>query len=258
MSSRFSFSGRDTPSPAAQFRRRGGAELELLFELSIITLILALVPPIWRLGGQFHHRGGHSRTHCVNKLRNISLALHNYNNTYGGLPPAYTVDADGKPLHSWRTLILPWLDQQALYDKIDLSKPWDDPANAEAAASAVPAYLCPSADLEPNQTVYLAVTTSDSCLRPMKSLSIAEITDGTSNTILVIEVPVKSAVPWMAPRDADLFLALSSKPDDDLHHTGGYFAGFADGSVKFLSSKTDPSTLRSLTTAARGDVVGQY
>ena len=69
---------------------------------------------------------------CANNLKQIALALRNYESVYHALPPAYTVDAEGKPLHSWRTLILPYLEQQALYDKIDLSKPWDDPANKEA------------------------------------------------------------------------------------------------------------------------------
>ena len=54
------------------------------------------------------------------------------NRTYKALPPAYTVDADGRPLHSWRTLILPYLEQEPLYQTIDLSKPWNDPANAKA------------------------------------------------------------------------------------------------------------------------------
>src|SRR5262245_36536395 len=72
------------------------------------------------------------RVICANNLKQIGVALHSYHDKYGSLPPAYTVDASGKRLHSWRTLILPFLEGDDLYQKIDLTKPWDDPANKEA------------------------------------------------------------------------------------------------------------------------------
>ena len=64
----------------------------------------------------------------------------NYEQAYNALPPAYTVDANGRPLHSWRTLILPYLEQESLYQTIDLSKPWNDPANARAVETAFPSF----------------------------------------------------------------------------------------------------------------------
>ncbi|APZ94979.1 DUF1559 domain-containing protein [Fuerstiella marisgermanici] len=67
------------------------------------------------------------RLQCKNNLKQIGLALHNYHDVYEAFPPAFTVNSDGHPLHSWRTLILPFMEQQALYDSIDLSKPWSDP-----------------------------------------------------------------------------------------------------------------------------------
>ncbi len=63
------------------------------------------------------------RMQCSNNLKQIGLAFHNYHSAYGSLPPAYTVDADGNRLHSWRTLILPFIDQSALVQQIDLNKP---------------------------------------------------------------------------------------------------------------------------------------
>ena len=80
----------------------------------------------------------------MSNLHQISIALQLYAAAHGGLPPAYTTDADGKPLHSWRTLILPYLEHQQLYESIDLAKPWDDPANAEACKAALSVYQCPS------------------------------------------------------------------------------------------------------------------
>ena len=76
-----------------------------------------------------------------NNLKQIALALLNYEQAHHALPPAYTVDAQGRPLHSWRTLILPYLDQESLYQTIDLSKPWNDPANAKALETSLPFFV---------------------------------------------------------------------------------------------------------------------
>ncbi len=83
---------------------------------------------------------------------------------YNSFPPAYTVDESGQRLHSWRTLILPFLEQDALYDSIDLSKPWDDPANRMAANTVIPAYACPSSASDPGMTNYVAVVDPSSVM----------------------------------------------------------------------------------------------
>lgn len=89
-------------------------------------------------------------------------ALHNHASKNGGqFPPAYTVDSNGKPLHSWRTLILAHLDQRALYERIDFSKPWDDPANSEALKTAIDVYSCPASENPDN------LTTSKEVLRAL-------------------------------------------------------------------------------------------
>ncbi|TWU08671.1 hypothetical protein CA54_39070 [Symmachiella macrocystis] len=253
MSRRSSFPCSGLCSTTSHFARRGFTLVEFLVTIGIIALLVALLLPATRGGRQAARR-----TQCRNHLKQIGLAMHNYHDVYGSFPPAYTVDADGKPLHSWRTLILPFMDQAALYYKIDLSKPWDDPANAEARATVVPTFVCPTTELEPTQTVYLAVVTPDSCLRPNEPRPISEITDGTSNTILVMESPMNASVPWMAPWDADARLMLSPKSEDDLHHTGGSLHLFADGSVQFISSDTETATLRGLITPAGGEEVGEY
>ncbi|QDT48836.1 hypothetical protein Pan258_28820 [Symmachiella dynata] len=229
-------------------RRRGFTLTELLVIIGIIVVLIALLLPNVRQA-----REAARRTHCRNNLKNIGLALYNYHDVYGSFPPTYTVDADGKPLHSWRMLILPYSQKGTVYDRTDFSKPWDDPANTEVAAMLEPIYACPTTIITPDHTSYLAVVTPESCLRPLASLSIPEITDGTSNTIMVAEVPVKYAVPWMAPQDADEHMVLSPKPEDDLHHTGGSFHLFADGSVQFISSETETATLRGLITPAGGE-----
>ncbi|MEZ6081865.1 MAG: DUF1559 domain-containing protein [Pirellulaceae bacterium] len=103
----------------------------------IVVLLIGLLLPATRAA-----RPAAYRMQCSNNLKQIALALRNYETSYHAFPPAATFDSSGNPLHSWRTLILPFLEQNALYDSIDLSKPWDDPANAKAYASSVPVYHC--------------------------------------------------------------------------------------------------------------------
>ena len=132
--------------------------IELLVVLAVIGVLIAFLMPATRTG-----REPARRTQCKNNLKQIGLALYSYHDTYHAFPPAYTVDADGKPLHSWRTLILPYSDQAPLYAKIDLSKPWDDPVNAEAYNTRTPnGYCCPSVPGLPTNSLSCLPTGSSS------------------------------------------------------------------------------------------------
>src|SRR5262245_5824738 len=124
----------------AQKRRAGRpfTLLELLVVLGIIAALFALLLPATRTA-----RPAARRAQCENNLKQIALALLNYEQDYHALPPAHTVDANGRPLHSWRTLILPYLEHEALYRTIDLSKPWNHPANAKALGTSVSIFRCP-------------------------------------------------------------------------------------------------------------------
>ena len=201
--------------------------------------MIALLLPLARNGAGPAAR----RAQCTNNLKQIALALHNYEQAYKALPPAYTVDAKGRPLHSWRTLILPYLEQEALYKTVDLAKPWNDPANAKALETFVPVFRCPEAVGPQNTTTYLAIAGPDGCLIPEESRRLAEITDALGSTLMVIEGGEENAVPWMAPMDAGESLVMSLGPTTKLHHVGGTNASFADGSVRFLRADT-PAAVR--------------
>jgi hypothetical protein len=149
------------------------------------------------------------RSQCVNNMKQILLAMHNYELQYKALPPAYTVDANGKPLHSWRTLLLPYLEQGPLYVSIDLAKPWNDPVNAKALETNVPVFHCPAASEPENTTTYLANVGPNGCLRPGMPRRLDEITDDHDVTLMLIEASEDDAVPWMAPTDVDEDVVLA-------------------------------------------------
>ncbi|MBW3600039.1 MAG: DUF1559 domain-containing protein [Planctomycetes bacterium] len=224
--------------PQGQFRL-----IELLAVVAVIAVLIALLLPARRTA-----REAARRMSCSNNLKHIGLALHNYHDEYGVLPPVYTVDAEGNPLHSWRTLLLPYMEQKALYEKIDLSKPWDDPANEEAYETRIEAYQCPSADCPPTHTTYLAVVGPNACFRPSQPRRLSEITENGGQTLMVVDVESQRHVHWMSPNDIGERWIVNLSTAEGLPHPGGVQAVCADGSVRFVSSETKPGALRALTT----------
>ena len=199
------------------------------------------------------------RMQCSNNMKQIALAIHNYESAYKSLPPAYTVDSEGNKLHSWRTLILPFLEQNAMYSRIDFSKPWDHPDNAFALEMQVPFYMCPSSSLPNGHTPYLAIVDPQSVFPGETTITFSKITDGTSNTVMVYESDPATSVHWMEPRDGDINAFIAAFSSTHRHtHTGGANCTLADGSVRFFSNNTPPQTLRALATKDGGEVVAPY
>ena len=243
----------DSPETAGQAPERKAGTirfrlLELLVVVGIIGLLIALLLPAVRSSGEASRRAS-----CSNNLKQIAIALRNYEAEYHALPPACTVDADGKPLHSWRTLILPYIEQKALYDKIDLTKPWDDPANQAARDTSVHAYHCPSANVPAGDTTYLAVVGPNSCLQSAAPRPLAEITDSHDLTLLVMEVDTGHAVHWMSPTDASEQLVQSFASAGKLSHPAGAQAMFVSGQIRFLEKYTRLATLRAFISIAGAD-----
>lgn len=234
-------------------KRTGLTLVELVVVFAIVAVLIALFLPATR-----RSREPARRTVCRNNLKQIGLALHNYHDVYRSFPPAYTVDDFGNPLHSWRTLILPYLDQLPLYNRIDLSKPWDDPANAEAFEIVIPAYVCPSTAIDQTHTTYMGMVRSDAGLPLTDGRPISEFTDGTSNTVIVIEAAEQDAVHWMNPQDVGVRFLLSFNPDSELDHEGGTHALFADGSVQFLSAEMSNEARQALVAVAGGETIDEW
>ena len=245
--------GLDPVSPAPKQKGPFGCGT-LVIVCGIGVVLVAFLLPALRRGAPEAAR----QAQCKNNLKNIALALYNYEAEYHSLPPAYTIDAQGKPLHSWRTLILPYLDQKPLYTTIDLSKPWDDPANADAVKQRVSIFHCPDDTGLQNHTTYLACVASNGCFRLTEPRRFSEITDGLAETLMVIEVPADRSVPWMSPNDADESLIMSIGPESKLAHAGGMSIAFCDGRVRFVSANIPAALRRALISIAGGEQVGDF
>jgi hypothetical protein len=238
----------DVGDPSRQKSAWLGTVVKILGALGIFALLIALFLPAVRTA-----REPARRNVCTNNLKQIALALQTYAETYNALPPAYTTDADGKPLHSWRTLILPFIEEHRLYESIDLTKPWDDPVNAAARNTPVDVYRCPSGSDLANNTTYLGVVGPNCCFKSTQPRNLAEITDGARQTLMVVEVDSGHSVPWMSPIDADESLVLTIGPESKLAHDYGMNTAFVDGSVHFLSAETTAAQRRALISIAGND-----
>jgi len=193
-------------------------------------ILVALLLPMSRGA-----RGAARLVACQLHVREIVQAMLAYELEHGSLPPACTRDAEGRPLHSWRTLLLPYLGEQQHFESIDLDKPWDHPANAAARERMPQIYACPAARLPPGHTTYLVIVSPEGCFRADGAVELAVVRE-PAHTLLLAEFPAARAVPWMAPVDADeaMFLTLASGNLPD-HRDGVVNCGFADGSSSAIS-----------------------
>jgi prepilin-type processing-associated H-X9-DG protein len=198
------------------------------------------------------------RAQCVNNLRQIGLAMHNYASANNNVFPKPAITGEqGKPLLSWRVAILPYIQQQELYNKFKLDEPWDSPHNKALLKEIPSTYLCPSRTVTEPFTTTLRVFTGDGALfEGGKGTALADITDGTSSTLMVVEAD--EAVPWTKPDDL-LFdpAAVPSLFGAGSRHPGGFNTLFADGSVRFIKTTIGLQTFRALITRAGGEVVNQ-
>jgi prepilin-type processing-associated H-X9-DG protein len=199
------------------------------------------------------------RARCQNNLMQISLALQMYEDTHGTLPPAYIPDASGKPMHSWRVLILPFLEEGSLHSQYDFNQPWDSPKNLALAQQMPKIYSCPTGDPSPDKTPYQVIVGQQTMFPGPRGVRSLDIRDGMSLTIAVVEAS-GSPVTWTQPQDLEFdrlsFSIGSGQPGQlDSEHRGGINAAFADGSVRFLDENNPPDQVRAAATRAGGETV---
>jgi hypothetical protein len=193
-------------------------------------------------------RNAAASTTDSNNMKQIGLALHNYaSRNNGKFPRAAIAGSDGKPLLSWRVAILPDLGEEALYKQFKLDEPWDSPTNKPLLARMPAVFQSPAGRgaVPPGQTRYQTPLNERGALNPAKEVEINRVTDGTSNTVVVVSAPVP--VPWTAPTD----LPCDPKSPVPSLATGGsptFGVLFLDGSVRQLPATVDEATFRALIT----------
>lgn len=243
-----------SPEGARPNDRSGAGLTEVLITIAIVAIVVAVYLAVFRT----RVRENDYRPQCKNNLKQIGLALHNYHEEHGSFPPAYTTDVDGTPLHSWRTLILPYLDQKPLYETIDLSKPWNDPANAKAYASHMSWHACPETEVPDSHTTYMALVGPGCAFQSGPPRKFRDIQDATSKTIQVVEVAAADSVHWMDPRDSANRFFLNPNATTVLSHTGGFYVLLCDGTIRFLPKTLPKETRKALSTIAGREEVGEF
>jgi len=197
------------------------------------------------------------RTQSMNNQRQMALAGHNYESAYGHFPTQGTYDKNGKPLLSWRVQILPFIEQQELYDQFHHDEPWDSPHNRKLISKMPEVFQSPSLPQMGGKTVYLGVAGEGMIFNKDQKIDFSKITDGSSNTIYTIEADMSHAVEWTRPVD----LQVDPKnPLDGLGRLrpGGFIATMADGSVQFISGNIDPEMLMNMFKIGDGNVIGGF
>ena len=172
-------------------------------------------------------RGQSRRAECAHHMRHVRIALHNHAAMFGRFPQATTRDAAGRPVSTWRSDVAPYLPA--------------DPANVLA---------CPCED-DPNDAVFRAVVRDDFVWREGGSVAIDDVTDGTSNTIMLVECCGDTGE---MPGELTFEAFMERFRARDLScHPGGFHAAMVDGSTRFLSYDTDPKVLEAMFTIAAED-----
>ena len=260
--------------------------IELLAVLAIIgTLIGLLLPAVQRA------RESGRVMQCSNNLKQMGLALANYEQAKKRFPPGN--DQIGSRLHAWSSFILPFLEQSAVSDRIDYTKPWDDPAsNLTKVDITIPTYVCPSgvkqfpgkqdyggilgAYIKPSGEAIMPLTTRDehsgilyaTDAEYKLSATAASVSDGLSKTLLVAEAvdrEMAGAADTHAHGDAcwacgNNCFPLNSRVINDpsvdafrSHHVGGLNSLYGDGHISFLNDRLDVRVLIAICTRAGGE-----
>lgn len=252
-------------SNSSEGRSSDGRKADRQYALSCIALavgLLVLIGLLFWPDMQRSRRGQQPK--CKNHLRQIGFALHNYHDKYLSLPPAFVRGPDGKPWHSWRVLILPFMDQQKLYDEYRFDEPWNGPHNQKLLNRRPEAFQCPQAKgkIPSSDTSYVAVVGSETAWPAPEAASFSDFRDGTSNTILVVEVR-DAGVPWLAPDDLTFEEACVVPSDKSgrrpcSFHVGGAQALLGDASAHFFNSNIGTDTWKGLLTRDGGETLGDF
>jgi len=183
-------------------------------------------------------RGAARRAQSQNNLKQMALAAHNYESAFMRFPGGFSAAREGQPPVSWRVMILPYIEQQNIYDQYNFDEPWDSEHNLQFLEMMPEVFRSPTSVAGPGLTVYRGIGGDSGLMGTERGTAsrgrrFGDITDGSSNTILFVETSDALAVPWTQPDEG-------IDPDNlDMGALFGMYPGgtnfsLADGSVQFL------------------------
>ncbi|MEN6459611.1 MAG: DUF1559 domain-containing protein [Thermoguttaceae bacterium] len=242
------------------------SKLDLFVSLLIILLLAGLVLPSLQSARECSRIA-----QCSNNLHQVGLALLEYEASHHSLPPTCIRDKNGKPMHSWRVLILPYLGRRDLYDAYKFDEPWDGPTNKKLLDKRPSVFACPSSSdaFDIRTTSYLAVVGHNTLWQSGRTSN--PVPDQLSGRSVIVCETSESGIRWTEPRDFSLdTLAVEGVRATDgqlasahgplsrgffYHDTPRHvWVAMADGSVQLLPvSVIEKSRLRDLLSAGKFD-----
>jgi len=161
--------------------------------------------------------------------------------SYEQFPPRAVTAKDGRPLLSWRVLLLPYLGEEELFQQFKLDEPWDSPHNKRLLAKMPSVYAPVRKGKEPHSTFFQVFAGEGTIFEGTRGSRIADIRDGTAQTIIVVQAA--EAVPWTKPVDLHYDAKKPISKLGGMFKDGFHFA-LADGTVHFAKKDFDEKTIR--------------
>jgi len=195
---------------------------------------------------------------CATNLKTLAEALGKYAAEKGTYPPVWTVDTEGKPFHSWRVLILPYLDEEELYNSIKLDESWDSPHNRQFHAKMPTVFRCPASRFaNETTTTYSWIVGPNTCPPGPRTLKPSDVTDNPNSTIMLVER--KNSICWMRPEEITEENALKGinieRGIGSDHQRGGANTAFFDATIRFIANNAPPNALKTLLSYNSGEEV---
>lgn len=209
--------------------------------MTVVWIIVGVLVGVLILGGigAFFAvqkvRESAARMKDSNNGKQIAIAMHSYHDSNGQLPPA-------QDKVSWRVHLLPYVEQDNIYRRMDVKESWDSPTNKPFASYTIPVYASTADPPGTTETRYRVFVGKDTLFVPgEKPMRLTQIPDGVSNTIFAVEAA--ELVPWPQPKEL-LYDRNGPLPTLGAPGRKGFLVVMADGSVRFVTNDVSPDVIR--------------